>query len=140
MLEDAKRNSTERKTYVDDGSGLVVASEDRRTFQIMSSNALNAIFKTLKRNVPSLEVVVLNACYSQAQAELISKHGFYLIGAANKIKDSACRAFSDLFYDTIAKGGNFIKAVDYGRVNAMSYGLNDENEINLFYDGKKIDV
>jgi Effector-associated domain 11/CHAT domain len=140
MLEEAKRKNPEGKSALEDGSGLIVTSEDGRGYKIMPTRALDAIFKSLKRNVPSLELVVLNACYSEVQAETISKHGFYVVGTKNQIVDTASKAFSDVFYDTIAKGGTFKKAVEFGRLNALTYDLVDETDINLFFNGEKIDI
>jgi hypothetical protein len=140
MLEDAKQNNPEGKTTLEDGSGLIVASEDKRSYKIMPTRALDAIFKSLKRNVPSLELVVLNACYSEVQANVISQHGFYVVGAKDKIADTASRAFSDVFYDTLAKGSDLKKAVEFGRLNALMYDLKHENDINLFYNGEKLNI
>jgi hypothetical protein len=140
MLEEAKRKNPEGKTALDDGSGLIVTSDDGRSYKIMPTRALDAIFKSLKRNVPSLELVVLNACYSEVQAQVISKHGFYVVGAKSQIADTASKAFSDVFYDAIAKGGDFKKAVEFGRLNALMYDLEYETDINLFFNGEKIDI
>ena len=50
-----------------------------------------------------LECVVLNACYSEIQAEVIAKHIPYVIGMKKAIGDTAAIEFSVAFYDALGQ-------------------------------------
>lgn len=52
----------------------------------------------------SLECVVLNACYSEVQAEAISQYVNYVIGMRQEIKDKAAIEFSVALYDALGAG------------------------------------
>ena len=51
-----------------------------------------------------LECVVLNACYSEVQAEAVAKHIPYVIGMKKAIGDTAAIEFSVAFYDALGAG------------------------------------
>lgn len=61
----------------------------------ISSSALSDLFGLLKRNI---RLVVLNACFSEAQANAIAEHIDCVIGMSNEIDDEAARAFSRALY------------------------------------------
>ena len=63
-----------------------------------------------------LECVVLNACYSDVQAEAIAAHVPYTIGMGDAVGDQAARQFSEGFYDAIGAGKSYEKAFEWGRV------------------------
>ena len=77
--------------------GIVFENESGHPICV-SANALAGFFKNFKNNV---ECVVLNACYSEAQAVEISKHIKYVIGMADTIDDDIAIQFSEAFYDAI---------------------------------------
>ncbi|MEZ4775770.1 MAG: COR domain-containing protein [Bacteroidia bacterium] len=64
---------------------------------IVSSEALKSLFGLF----PDIKCVLLNACYSKAQAEAISIHTPYVIGMKRPITDNAAIAFAVSFYDAI---------------------------------------
>lgn len=65
-----------------------------------------------------VNLVLLNACYSEAQAKEIIKHIEYVIGMSDKIPDVASIAFSEAFYDAIGSGESIDFAFKIG-VNAI---------------------
>lgn len=74
--------------------GLVLETRDGQQ-QLVSTEALADLFKLLAQQV---ECVILNACYSEAQAAAIHQHINYVIGTNNAIKDNVAIAFSKGFY------------------------------------------
>ncbi|MEZ4826482.1 MAG: COR domain-containing protein [Bacteroidia bacterium] len=64
---------------------------------IVSSEALKSLFGLF----PNVQCVLLNACYSKAQAESIAAHIPYVIGMKRPITDKAAIAFAVSFYDAI---------------------------------------
>ncbi|MBE2197650.1 MAG: CHAT domain-containing protein [Anaerolinea sp.] len=51
-----------------------------------------------------LECVILNACYSEVQAEAVAEHIPYVIGMKKAIGDTAAIEFSVAFYDALGAG------------------------------------
>ena len=68
----------------------------------------------------NLECVVLNACYSEAQAEAIANHIPYVVGMKRKIGDTAAIEFATAFYDALGAGESFEFAFKLAR-NAIQW-------------------
>lgn len=66
----------------------------------VSQDALRDFFALF----PTVQCVVLNACYSSIQAEAIVKHVRYVIGIHHQIDDTLARIFSVSFYDGLGAG------------------------------------
>ena len=81
-----------------------------------------------------IEVLVLNACYSTNQAEVLSKRVKYVVGVHNSIDDNASIDFSAGFYYGLSDGKTIESAFRYGKGRAMPK-LKDKNQIVLFIDG-----
>jgi len=65
----------------------------------VSSRALGQLFSVLKDNI---RCVVLNACYTEQQAQIIAKHIDCVIGMSKVIGDQAAIKFATAFYaDTL---------------------------------------
>ena len=80
----------------------------------------------LSCNAQPIECVVLNACYSESQAEEFSEYIDYVIGMRQEIKDEAAIAFSIGFYRALGYGRPIQECYDYG-CNAIQFiqsGLN----------------
>jgi len=58
--------------------------------------------------------VVLNACYSEAQANAIARHIEYVIGMNQEIGDKAAIAFSIGFYQALGAGRTVEEAYKLG--------------------------
>jgi len=80
--------------------GLVFENETGNE-KLVDAEALAGLFELF---ADQLECVVLNACYSQAQAEEIAKHINYVIGMSQAIKDEAAIEFAVGFYDALLAG------------------------------------
>ena len=95
-------------------NGLVL--EDEYGYkQLVSSESLAGLFKHFKNHV---ECVVLNACYSEVQAEAIYQHINCVVGMNYQIGDKAAIKFATGFYDALTNGRNYQDSFEFGK-NAL---------------------
>lgn len=69
--------------------------------KLVSSEALASLFKLFSKWV---KCVILNACYSNTQAEAIGQYIDYVIGMSEAIEDRAAIEFSVGFYTALGAG------------------------------------
>lgn len=86
--------------------------------------ALTQLFSIVSGEV---ECVILNACYSRAQAEAISAHVPFVIGMSKAIGDRAAITFAVGLYKAIAGGRDYEAAFQYGTVELQLEDI-PENE------------
>ena len=79
----------------------------------ISAEALAALFEQFTNQI---HCVVLNACYSEIQANAIAKHIPYVIGMKEAIGDKAAIAFSVGFYQALGAGCTIEEAYRMGCV------------------------
>ena len=80
--------------------GLVLEDETGRV-KLVSTEALSKLFELFADRI---ECVLLNACYTEAQADAIVPHINYVIGMRQEIRDDWAIAFSVGFYKGLAEG------------------------------------
>lgn len=78
----------------------------------VSPAALSRLFAILKGNV---RCVVLNACYSEQQAQAIGAHIDFVVGMSKAVGDKAAIRFSAAFYQALGYGQNIRTAFELGR-------------------------
>jgi hypothetical protein len=61
-----------------------------------------------------IHCVVLNACYSVAQAKVIAEHITYVIGMRGSVDDDAAIAFAAAFYEGLAAGETVLRSFKLG--------------------------
>lgn len=93
-----------------DSSGLAFEDEGGN-IQLISGDALARLFELC---ADSVKCVVLNACYSEFQANAISQHIDFVIGMKKAIGDDAAIKFAVGFYDALGAGRDFEKAFRFG--------------------------
>lgn len=93
------------------GSQGLALENDAGQMQLVSTAALARLFKLFKDKI---ECVLLNACYSEAQAEAIYQHIDYVIGMNQAIGDRAAICFAVGFYDGLGAGRSFEDAYELG--------------------------
>ena len=106
----------------DDGIAL---ENNAGNTQLVQSHALADLFKLFKTR-SNIQCVVLNACYSEAQAEAISEHIPYVVGMKKAIGDKAAIIFAVAFYDAIGAGESIEFAYELG-CNAVQMENIDEH-------------
>jgi hypothetical protein len=94
-------------------SGIVL-EDDFGQVQLVSTNALTELFELFKDKV---ECILLNACYSEFQAEAIYQHIDCVIGMNSAIPDNTAIKFSVGFYDAVGAGRTYADAFKFGRNN-----------------------
>jgi hypothetical protein len=88
--------------------------------QLVSTKSLTDLFGLFKEKV---ECVLLNACYSEVQAEAIHQHIDCVIGMERAITDKAAINFSTAFYDALGAGRNYKDAFEFGCNNIDLNGI-----------------
>jgi len=109
-------------------SGEIILSDSRGEQKPVNPAAITALFKTLKG---SIQVVILNACYSRLQAEAIRQVIDCAIGMNDSIKDEAAIVFAASFYRAIGFGLSVKQAFDQGIVALLLEGIPEENKPEL---------
>jgi hypothetical protein len=90
--------------------GLALENETGQV-HFVDTEALAGLFKLFANQI---ECVVLNACYSEVQAEAIVRHIPYVIGMNKAIGDKAAIAFAVGFYDALGAGESVEFAYELG--------------------------
>lgn len=90
--------------------------------------ALGMLFQLLKDNI---RCVVLNACYSAAQAQAIAQQIDSVVGMSDAITDRAAREFAASFYQGLAYGRTVKEAHGLGSVQIALHGLGEEHKPQL---------
>lgn len=121
-------------------SGLLFISDDHTGTKVMDAAKLNTIFGLIKERNPLLEAVVLNACYSEPQAEVLSKHNIYAVGTSAKIGSLAARKFAVGFYSEYFLAKDIVASVKFGWEKGATEISNINQLVHLFYQGKKINA
>lgn len=83
-------------------------------------HALAALFELVSREV---SCVLLNACYSETQANAIAKHIKYVIGMRKAIGDKAAIAFAVGFYQALGAGKSIEESFRFGCVQIRLQGI-----------------
>ncbi len=83
-----------------------------------------------------IKIVILNSCYSESQAEIISKFKIYVIGMSNSTSDIASIQFSKGFYQALGSGKEVPFAFEMGTVLYSAY--DSIQTPTLWYKGKKL--
>jgi len=108
------------------GSGEegLILSDDQGNQKLVSAGALTMLFSTLKDNI---RLVVLNACYSEVQANAISEVIDCVVGMKSQIGDQAAITFAEYFYSAIGYGRSVKEAFEQGKAALMLESITEEN-------------
>ncbi|MBD2124598.1 AAA-like domain-containing protein [Trichocoleus sp. FACHB-262] len=105
------------------GEGGLALEDELGQVKLVSAKALASLFDLFKEQV---ECVVLNACYSELQANAIARHIPYVIGMSQEVGDQAAREFAVGFYDALASGRSIEFAYNYGCTSISMEGIPEE--------------
>ncbi|NER25706.1 MAG: CHAT domain-containing protein [Symploca sp. SIO1C2] len=91
-------------------NGLAVENSSGQ-IQLVSTESLAGLFELFKDKI---DCVVLNACYSETQAEAIHQHIDCVVGMNKAIGDRAAIKFAVGFYDALGAGKSYTDAYKFG--------------------------
>jgi hypothetical protein len=121
-------------------NGIMLQNDDKNGAALLTARALDALFEYFADEGILFKAVVLNACYTEDQAQAIANHVPYVIASTTAISDEAAIAFSVGFYFKLdAQGGNIEQSFRSGRTQAVTTGAEKAYFI-LFKDGAKIEA
>ncbi len=104
-----------------DVDGSICLETDIGTSHPISPDSLAEVFESFKESV---SCVILNACYSEAQAIAVSEHIKYVIGISHEIEDPYAIAFTLGFYQALGGGNTIREAYENGwRMMRMKYSV-----------------
>jgi hypothetical protein len=104
-------------------TGELCFEDDLGQTQPVQAVALANLFKLVDWQV---SCVVLNACYSKAQAEVIANHIPYVIGMSQAIGDRAATAFAVGFYRALGAGRSLEDAYEFACVEIQLENLQED--------------
>ncbi|MEM9948793.1 MAG: TIR domain-containing protein, partial [Cyanobacteria bacterium P01_D01_bin.36] len=93
------------------GDRGLVLEDSRGRSQLVPTRALSRLFQ----QVASVECVLLNACYSDTQAQAISQFVSCVVGMNQPVGDAAAVHFARGFYTSLGNGGSYEAAYEMGR-------------------------
>lgn len=93
------------------GEEGLVFEDDHGASQIVSTSALAGLFALFNQQV---KCVVLNACFSESQANAIAQYVDCVVGMSRAIADRAAIEFAVGFYDAVAAGEQYDVAFRFG--------------------------
>ncbi len=109
-------------------SNEIILEDTFGNSQPVSTRALSQLFAILKGNI---RCVVLNACYSEAQAQAIAEHIDCVIGMSQAIGDVASLNFAKSFYQALGYARDIHTAYLLGLSQIDLDGLEDQDKPRL---------
>lgn len=113
-----------------DSEGLLYLEDEHGLKQPVAANAIAGLFKILAENI---RCVVLNACYSQEEAQAIGEHIDCVIGMPTTILDPASIAFAGGFYRGLGWGQSIQTAFELGCNEIDLAGIDQITKPVLFH-------
>lgn len=106
----------------------IILNDETGKGKPVSKQVLSELFRTLPG---SIRLVVLNACFSQPQAEAIVEHIDCAIGMSKAIGDQAAITFASSFYRAIGFGESVKRAFEQARVVVLLEGIPEDKTPQL---------
>lgn len=94
------------------------------SLQFVSAKALEETFSAAGSSV---KLVVLNACYSDTQAQALLSHVGCVVGMSGAIRDDAARSFAIGFYGGLGERESIAAAYRQGRAAISLHGIPDQD-------------
>lgn len=109
-------------------SSQIILEDNSGNSHPVSPRALSQVFSVLKDNI---RCVILNACYSEQQAQAIAQHTDCVIGMSKAIGDAAAISFAAAFYQALGYGRNVKTAFDLGCAQIDLENLDEQDTPKL---------
>lgn len=100
--------------------GRIILEDEVGNGKEIPPKAIGNLFELFAEDI---NCVILNACYSESQAQEISKHISYVIGMNDAIPDKAAIEFSSAFYDAIGNGRDVEFAFKLARISIELFDI-----------------
>jgi serine/threonine-protein kinase len=97
----------------------VYLEDNNRQAKLVEARALRDFFA----QYPSIECVVLNACFTDDQAAILAEKIPYVIGMKAEVGSDAAICFAKAFYETVGSADPYEKAYNSGAVALQMEGL-----------------
>jgi uncharacterized protein YjbI with pentapeptide repeats len=111
----------------------IIFEDDMGGSQAVSKESLTKLFTILKDNV---QVVVLNACFSKAQAEALNEVIDYTIGMNTRVGDKAAISFAGAFYQALAFDRTVMEAFELAKTELDLVRLPGSDTPEIFVNSK----
>lgn len=121
------RGGLDTETSEPQQHGLFFRGPDNRPVFV----SIAALEETFDAAGKSVQLVVLNACYSDPQAEALAAHVDCVLGMAGSVLDDAARLFAIGFYGGLGERESIAAAYKQGRAAISLAGLHEENRPKL---------
>jgi hypothetical protein len=120
-----------------DHEGLKLQNDKMSRAEILTNDELHHLFKDPQNN---LGLVVLNSCFSEIQAKIISEFGIYVVGFTAEVSPNTGKEFSKRFYEGFTKkiSSGLKTAIDVGCANFAKIYPEFKNLISVWKDGQEI--
>jgi len=117
-------------------SSEIILEDNKGSSHPVPVDALSDLFRVLKDNI---RCVVLNACYSEKQAQAIVQHIDYVIGMSSRIDDSSAISFATAFYRALGYGRDIETAFKLGclQINLEDLGEHDIPKLIIANKGEE---
>ncbi|MBO3460735.1 CHAT domain-containing protein [Aetokthonos hydrillicola Thurmond2011] len=123
-LNNHQEQRSQRETVgLDSAPSGIILEDDFGQEQLVETKAIKELFELFK---DSTDCILLNACYSETQAEAIYQHIDCVIGMNRAIPDGTAVKFSVGFYDAIGAGRNYADAFKFGCNNINLNNIPDD--------------
>jgi hypothetical protein len=122
------------------GHGLtegIAITNANNEMQLLQNQALKLLFKPHKDNV---SLVLLNSCYSVAQAKIISQIGCYVIGNNKPVGDEAAISFAAGLYNGLGEGKSIEEAYNDGLLMLIAENPDYFDVIEIWQNGEKLAI
>ena len=109
-------------------TGEIYLTDDNHNLKPVNTIALKSLFHLFNKNI---QVVVLNACYSELQAVAIAEEIDTVIGMQTEVSDEAAIIFAASFYRAIGFGCSVQEAFDQGKTSLLLENIPEDTTPQL---------
>ncbi len=115
-------------------SGGIMIQDEQDRPKIINATALAGLFVATEGKI---DCVLLNACYSKAQADALLKAGIpAVIGMNDAVPDTTAITFATRFYDAIGAGKEIKTAFNVAKASLLVEGVEGADIPELMENGK----
>lgn len=115
-------------------SGEIIFENNDNIGRPVAATALAEFFEIIKGKV---QLVVLNACFSESSAQLVAESVPFVVGTQNAIEDSNAISFAEAFYSAIGNGNDIPKSFQFAQNRLNMENSNGQEILALISSSKK---